>query len=101
MFEKLRKIHPCLSFESYQTKRSKNRLEIEYLFKLKPNIVFTPYVSIPIAEDCSEEELKIFVFNLGLVELISYWKAACPPLIEIAARPLDRVSDKMVERPFY
>ena len=36
--------------------------------------------AVPLAEDATLREL---VFNLGMVELISYWKAACPPVVEV------------------
>ncbi|MCL2036758.1 MAG: hypothetical protein FWG83_05150 [Oscillospiraceae bacterium] len=33
--------------------------------------------------------LHELVFNLGMVELVSYWKSACPPLIEVRCGNLD------------
>jgi hypothetical protein len=32
--------------------------------------------------------LKELVFNLGMVELISYWKSACPPVVEVCCGAL-------------
>ncbi|MCL1866541.1 MAG: hypothetical protein FWF82_03950, partial [Oscillospiraceae bacterium] len=41
---------------------------------------------IPIRED---SVLRDLVFNLGMVELISYWKSACPPIVEVQCGSLD------------
>ncbi|MCL2634807.1 MAG: hypothetical protein FWD34_09885 [Oscillospiraceae bacterium] len=49
---------------------------------------FTPQwkCDIPETDDLMLHEL---VFNLGLVELISYWKSACPPIVEVRCGSLD------------
>ncbi|MDR0222269.1 MAG: hypothetical protein LBI38_01870 [Oscillospiraceae bacterium] len=33
--------------------------------------------------------LRELVFNLGMVELVSYWKCACPPVVEVRCGGLD------------
>jgi hypothetical protein len=42
--------------------------------------------AVPRADDPLLREL---VFCLGMVELVSYWKAACPPIVEIRCGSLD------------
>lgn len=53
------------------------------------SVVFAPELEFagPLTLD-QDVQLDSLVFELGLVELISYWKAACPPKIEIAAGQL-------------
>jgi len=56
-----------------------------FRFRLGDAIAFQPTLQIPLAW-CSPEwldspALKTLVFNVGMMELISYWKAACPPKI--------------------
>jgi hypothetical protein len=41
--------------------------------------------SIPLTGDALHE----LVFHLGMVELVSYWKSACPPIVEVRCGSLD------------
>jgi hypothetical protein len=41
---------------------------------------------IPLTDDPVLHEL---IFSLGMVELISYWKSACPPVVEVRCGSLD------------
>ncbi|MCL2018820.1 MAG: UDP-N-acetylmuramoyl-L-alanine--D-glutamate ligase [Oscillospiraceae bacterium] len=34
-------------------------------------------------------DISLLVFNLGMAELISYWKSACPPIVEVRCGVLD------------
>ncbi|OGD87874.1 hypothetical protein A3D81_02185 [Candidatus Curtissbacteria bacterium RIFCSPHIGHO2_02_FULL_40_17] len=83
--KQLRKKHARFVYESFDITKSKNTIHVQYLFKLEPNIFFKPKISIPCDTKISAESLKVFAFNLGLVESISYWKAACPKEFVIKA----------------
>jgi len=53
---------------------------------------FRPYWSFDTSAydfDENDELLCELVFELGMVELISYWKSACPPLVEVRCGNLD------------
>jgi hypothetical protein len=57
------------------------------------NNTFTPHwgfnkVNLP-ADKESKAILDCAVFNLGMAELVSYWKAACPPVIKVNCGCLD------------
>jgi hypothetical protein len=46
--------------------------------------------SLPDLRSMAQDELFCeYLFNLGMVELISYWKSACPPIVEIRCGNLD------------
>jgi len=64
-----------------------NKNSFEYHFSMDEH-EFRPRWScdLPIVEDSTLREL---VFNLGMVELISYWKSACPPIVEVRCGNLD------------
>jgi len=83
--EQLRKQHPRLIYQNYTLEIGNQDVRIGFQFLLEPDIQFSPEVVIPIDRIPAREELDNFVFHLGLVELISYWKVACPPEIAIAA----------------
>jgi hypothetical protein len=44
-------------------------------------------------DELSKEQIDILVFNIGMIELISYWKATCSPKIII--KPF-KLSEKQI-----
>jgi len=94
ILEELRKKHPRLVYESFDYKQGGGNLNIKFRFVLEPDIVFTPKVVIPMNGSPTESgmmsSINKLVFNLGMVELISYWKTACPREIVVKAGFLDR-----------
>jgi UDP-N-acetyl-alpha-D-muramoyl-L-alanyl-L-glutamate epimerase len=92
--ENLRKKYPKFVYEKFSYKFSKNNLVIVFSFKIDPNIKFRPKIII---ENTGEEsldrigknEFENFIFNLGLMEIPSYWKATCSKVIEINAGDLN------------
>lgn len=77
--EVLRLKHPRFIYQSYDTERVKDELVFRYHFLLEPDLAFAPETRIPFVGDTDIRTLRPFVFHLGLVEAMSYWKAACPP----------------------
>lgn len=90
----LQQKHPKFTYDSFQYQLKDNQLNISWLFILEPGIKFTPTLTIPLQDDevsklQDKQALENLIFNLGLVEMISYWKVACPPEIVINAGYLD------------
>ncbi|MFH1705458.1 MAG: hypothetical protein ABH867_00955 [Patescibacteria group bacterium] len=92
--KELQKKYPKFVYESYSVRISKNDLEIIFSFKIKPNISFEPKVVI---KNTEKELLRVgvsnldnLIFHLGLIEMVSYWKATCSPVIEVKAGHLDK-----------
>jgi 7-cyano-7-deazaguanine synthase in queuosine biosynthesis len=91
----LRKKYPKFVYSSFDFKLKKKGLEICFDFKIEPDIQFSPKVLI---EGINEKEvkrvgeraLKNLIFNLGMIEALSYWKATCSPKIEILAGDLNK-----------
>ncbi len=93
--QSLRKKYPKFIYQGYSYRISKNNLEILFEFKTEPNIKFRPKVVIENVDKSQikrvgDRVLNNLVFNLGLIEIPSYWKATCSPLIEIKAGYLDK-----------
>jgi len=89
----LRKKYPRFIYENYFWKISNKNLEISFDFRIEPNIFFQPKIVInnvdgPRIKRVGEGTLNNLIFNLGLMEIPSYWKATCSPEIEIKAGPL-------------
>jgi hypothetical protein len=60
---------------------------IKFHFHTDPDLDFYPETHIPL-ENSNVGNLDNFIFNLGLIEMISYWKATCSPKIIIKAGKL-------------
>lgn len=92
-FNELRRKHPFLTYEKYEIVEDDEKLTITYYFLLEPSITFTPkwvFHKKHIGMNYGKEEvIHNLAFHLGLVELISYWKCACPPRVIIKAGPID------------
>lgn len=76
--EQLRLKHPRLVYKSYDIVSHDGTVTITHKFLLEPDIEFHPTVTIPYAGVLDGDALRQYAFHLGLVEAISYWKAACP-----------------------
>ena len=93
-FVELRKNYPVFEYQSYTYIVNDGGLEAKFIFKLGKNITFTPSIKIPDRsfynfEILSDSDIKNLVFHIGMIELISYWKAACPPRLVIHPHKLN------------
>ena len=72
-----------------------NSLKIAFDFRVYPDIRFKPEIiikDVPKArlKKIGERAINNFVFHLGLIEMLSYWKATCSPEIIIEAGYLNK-----------
>ncbi|MGB9743235.1 MAG: hypothetical protein ACPLW9_00745 [Minisyncoccales bacterium] len=97
-FTYLRKKYPQFIYEKYSWRKIKNNLAISFDFRIKSitgqEIKFTPTLIVKNVSQkqivgAGEGVLNNLIFNLGLIEMISYWKATCSPEIIIQAGYLD------------
>jgi len=91
----LRKAFPFLSYDLYRYHYSGNSFEMEFLFNLAGKFWFSPHISIPLnrnlirqTHQLSDAALDNLVFHIGMIEMISYWKAACPQEVRIIPHSL-------------
>jgi len=99
-FAYLRKKYPQFIYENYHWQRVKNNLAVSFDFRIKSNnnneeIKFKPSLIIKNVTQkqvvkAGESALNNLVFHLGLIEMISYWKATCSPEIIIKPGYLDK-----------
>ena len=91
-YEQLRKEFSYFIYESHRIKISDIGLEVEYHFNLGGQYHFRPSFTVPKrnfynlgseVEVLADVRLQNLVFHIGMVELISYWKAACPQQVII------------------
>jgi len=106
LFEKLRQKHPEFVYENYFINYKGNDLYVEYLFTMAGNIEFRPTFYIPAVkyfrpEDIPEPTLRNLIFHIGMVELISYWKTACPPNVVIKPHKLNESQIEWWKNMYY
>jgi hypothetical protein len=93
-FERLREKHPKFVYDSFCLDRSGGNLKVRFAFLLYPDISFNPEVTFSSIDKSRIESLdprvlENLIFHLGLIEMLSYWKAACSPEVIIKAGGLN------------
>lgn len=96
-FETLRKKYPEFHYDGYHVSFTNDGLKIEFSFRIKGLAHFRP-VSVFHFGNQKETCIKSYhankvaadniIFHIGLIELISYWKSTCSPIIKINTNTL-------------
>ena len=93
-FEELRQLYPVFCYEKYSIEDYEDRFEVEFWFRINDLARFAPRwvlkKNADFPRDGQDQVLNQLVFNLGLVELISYWKLTCSPQVVVEAGYLDQ-----------
>ncbi|MBP7700794.1 hypothetical protein KA111_01890 [Candidatus Woesebacteria bacterium] len=106
--ETLRKDHPKFIFENYNWEliesgsdtdsttgattgtTTSSDLKLTFKYKIEPDISFSPTLIIKnvnqtMISSLGSKKINNYVFNIGLAEMLSYWKSTTSPVIEIKA----------------
>lgn len=92
-YTQLRKDYPEFIYHGYQIKEEKERICLEYDFEIPGLSSFHPTWEFPKRDEenrkyADDSTFRKLAFSLGMVELISYWKIACPPKVIVEAGAL-------------
>ena len=106
-YEAFRRMYPEFIYDSYKYDVQPEGLHITFCFRIvmraesgegrtenENDIVFEPSAVVETrdfldASHLSKETLDTLVFNIGMAELVSYWKCYCPPLVRIRPFGMD------------
>lgn len=83
-------------YEGHEFSVDKNNISVSFHFSLDKQFDFHPEMTVHFNDDIvsvSEAELNVLLFQIGMVELISYWKAACSP--EVVIKPFMLSNDQI------
>lgn len=103
-FNEFRKKYQVFNFNGYDIYEDEKNIEITYYFEIEGLSKFYPKWTIKKNTNKCFKELKSFkecVFSLGLVELISYWKLTCSPIVNIFSNSLDEFQIKWWKKLYF
>ena len=96
-FNQLREEFPFMEYSEYDVSIDTVGLHVKYAFNLAGKYIFHPGFSIPrkrfftnfpTSETLESPLFKNLIFQIGLIELVSYWKSACSPKVIIKGQSL-------------
>jgi UDP-N-acetyl-alpha-D-muramoyl-L-alanyl-L-glutamate epimerase len=103
-YKALRDEFPVFVYESCSFVRTMQFLELQFVFSVKGEYYFRPEIKIPVNSSLShqldDKLLDYLVFHIGMVEMISYWKAFCSPCIIVKPFVLDSEQQKWWKKLF-
>jgi len=86
-FHELREKYNTFIFEDYVVSDNETDIHITYNFSIPNLATFSPEIRILKKDICknyiNNTYINNFVFHIGLIELISYWKCTCSPNVII------------------
>ena len=93
-FNELREKYPIFEYKSYDIIETENSFEVSFSFNVPGLTEFTPTWSFPkidtiILDEVSKKVFEKTIFNLGMVEVISYLKATCSPTLIVKCGALN------------
>lgn len=92
-YHKLRKDYPVLFYKNYHYSITRNKISFSFEFKISDSIIFRPSASVTFPNIPQNREFILpivenIVFHIGMIELVSYWKATCSPTVIVEAGSL-------------
>ena len=89
-YQTLRRQYPQFIYKSYEMEEDGRECRITYRFEIPGLSSFAPVWRFPKAAGdtrlwAEDRLMQDMVFSLGMVELVSYWKIACPPRVIVEA----------------
>lgn len=104
-FEELRSKYKEFIYKDYEITEDKETIRIEYLFEIPSLSVFKPRVEIEKRninfKNVNSNFVKNLVFNIGMIELISYWKSACSKKVIIECGTLNKEQIEWFKKLYY
>lgn len=102
-FLTLRKKYPDFYFHSYCVSEEQDFYKIEYFFSIPTLAEFHPTMKIYKAQTVNDNlsYIDYLAYQIGLVELVSYWKCTCSPNVIIEAGNLTEEQKKWFLKLYY
>ncbi len=104
-FNKLRNTYKEFIYKNYNIIENEDIVKIEYCFEIPNLSTFTPTIEIEKRnikfKSINNDYVKNIVFNIGMIELISYWKCVCPKKIIVECGFLNEEQIQWFKKLYY
>lgn len=104
-FLEFRERYPLFRYNGYHIEETSDTILFRYDFEIVGLSQFHPTWTINKDRikyfDLNDEVIQKLVFSIGMVELSSYWKITCSPLVEIYAAALDEAQLAWWKKQYY
>ena len=104
-FIALREKYKNFIYKKYEITEDEEDINIKYFFEIPEVAEFTPTIQIMKKnikyKTIEDEYVKNIVFNLGMVEIISYWKCVCTENVIIKCGTLNEEQKKWFKKLYY
>ena len=105
-FDALRREFSTFTFERQTVKRENGALCLAFDFNLDDRYHFRPTLEIPTRpffdwDNRTEEQLQALAFQIGMTELVSYWKIACPKRVLVKPFALTELQKAFWKKLYY
>ncbi len=104
-FNNLRNEYKEFIYKSYKISEDETKIKIEYCFEIPNLSIFTPSIEIEkkniTFKNTNNDFVKNLVFNIGMIELISYWKCACPKKVIVKCGTLNNEQIEWFKKLYY
>ena len=105
-FDALREAFSVFTFESQTVTCENGRLFLAFDFNLDDRFRFRPTLEIPARsffnwDDIPTEMLEALAFQIGMTELVSYWKIACPKRVVVKPFALTETQKTFWKKLYY
>ena len=105
-FDALREEFSVFTFERQTVKRENGALSLAFDFSLDDRYHFRPTLEIPARsvfdwDGIPAEQLEALAFQIGMTELVSYWKIACPKRMVVKPFALTETQKSFWKKLYY
>ena len=105
-FDALRESFSVFTFERQTVTRENGRLFLAFDFNLDDRYHFRPTLEIPARsffewDGIPTEMLEALAFQIGMTELVSYWKIACPKRVVVKPFALTETQKSFWKKLYY
>jgi len=103
LFHSLRKKYTHFHYLNFEFNVKDNCFFMQFFFQTN-ELVFAPKMTLNLgkyAQNLNISDLEGLIFNIGMIELVSYWKATCSPQIVIHNYVLDEKQQNWWKKLYY
>lgn len=104
-FNELRERYKEFIYKDYKITDDDKTIKIKYKFEIPNLTTFEPTIEIEKRnikfKDVESDFVKNIVFNIGMIELISYWKCVCPKNVIIECGELKKEQIEWFKKLYY